>query len=152
MRFQDADLLEFLERTIAGRRLCIVVGHAVEEAERVLRRIFDVGVIDPELVQQRHVLGRGGQHVRLLRQIPTRAEVVARAANDQHFDVIVDVRFEDQVGVDLPHPGRHGVQAFRAVERQIGDLVGDILFVADDISWLLLSVPGYRRIALAPPR
>jgi hypothetical protein len=62
---------------------------------------ISVGIVDAELVQQRHILIGGRKHLILLGQVAARTEVLALAADHQHLHVIVDVRLMHQVGVEL---------------------------------------------------
>ena len=50
--FDDADLLEFLQAAAAASRLGVELAEAVDVTKRILRRIFDIRIVDLEFVQQ----------------------------------------------------------------------------------------------------
>jgi hypothetical protein len=124
----DADLLEFLQGSVARRGVGVPLPHRRAVAERLLRWIGDVLVGDTQLGQSRVVVSRHE-----VRQIRAAAEVVTDTADHHDLDVIVDGRAAQQVGI--PEPSRRGrrVEMVGTVERDRRDLGFGVLVVEDDL-------------------
>src|SRR5271166_154453 len=79
----DADLPQLLQRPVSGTGLGVEVGDGGQIAVRPARRVFDVVIVDRELMQQRQA--RVLQHRALLGQVPATSEILALAAD--HHDL-----------------------------------------------------------------
>ena len=107
-----------------------------------LRRVGDVGVLEPELAEQA-VLGPHRLHE--LGEVLAGAEVVALAADHEDLHVVVDVGLVQQVGVAEPHGDGRRVELVGPVQREGGDLRRRVLLVADPVRVVVLELVGHVR-------
>jgi hypothetical protein len=129
----DADLLQFLQRPVAGLHIRVPRADRRPAAERPGRRI--VHLADSVVFQTQLGQSQIGVVVTLheLREVGTAAEVVADATDHDDLDVVVDGRRAQQVGIPQPRHGRRRVQILGTVEGDRRDLGLGVLLVEDEL-------------------
>ena len=150
LHFDDADLLERLQRPRARARGAVVVGKLAEVAIAGNRRVLHVFVVDAEFIEQRNLLDAKLVAQLLARDVGAGAEVVALGADDENLHVVVDVRLLDQLGIEPAHARSRRVHPLGSVERQIGDLALLVLPVVDELPGILDHLPGIHGHRLSP--
>ena len=122
--FDDADFFEILQAAQAKGGIGVEMGDAGQIAVGVFGWVFDVFIFTDAEFREHRVIRVAIEHAGHFRQVGAAAEMLADAAHDEDFDVVIDIGAVHQIRETLPRGDGGGVQCFRAVQGNGGDFGG----------------------------